>query len=1814
MAKRKKKKPSLTPALRPSSKFGRVLAVASGSASCAELGPVFNSSSSLHRGSSSLETSQPAETLGPLPLSSTSASMEAVTGSATIPLPSGNSVETGSVSIPLPSGKSVEAKSSCSELPESKMAASPLSVPVCESSTTVPISVLPEDSASMTVCEISSTVNIAASPDSSLSIPVCEISSTVSKQALPHSSANPSYAEATKSSQPDSLWASKFKASLRNLKQMDLPTFMEDGTPVVVAPSSVLLKAATMWKGHLVAQFHGLSPTTKRIFTDLNPIWGRFGNITVRTLSETAALIFIPSLNTRQWVLDVGFWHAGNCSCTVYPWSPDGPLELEELQTAPTWAVLRNVPPQLYSLEGISVIASGIGEPLHTEKSWLDPVNIGVTKVKVVIKLDSPLPETVVVKDVHGNSARVAVEYPRPPPKCLNCGRFGHLLSRCPKPLMKKLPFKQEKPSGSKEVAHPAVTLPPPSVVASGTSSKGIMTSLAPNFTSVASTSKPRRKRSRSKRRASSTPPRIISTEDTGIGKRVVGEKMDGGSSEAGRMWVMKPVKTKKGSLPATQGGTSDLPSSNSLPLNPEASRIQSTITPRVLDPDDDDRPKVSSVTAVFPLPPGHPRQRVVRSWIASNKLLVGGFLETHVAEENAASVLASTLPGWRMDNNYCCSDLGRIWIVWDPSVSVLVFKKSQQMILCSIRLPGSSLSFAAAFVYGLNTELERRFLWDEISSIANTSPLCFTPWILLGDYNQIAATSEHYSVNHSSFSLRGIEDFQDCLRDNDLADIPNRGVFYTWSNHQLDNPIIRKLDRAVGNGEWFILFPTATAVFDPPGDSDHSPCIITLSNFPERSKKSFKYFSFLATHPTFMSCIASAWDKETLVGSKMFLLGEHLSEAKKACRSLNRQGFSNLQQRTSEALASLEDIQSQLLSIPSDSLFRQEHVARKKWDFFAAALESFFRQKSRIRWLKEGDANTRFFHRAVLAHHAKNLIKYLRGDDDSRVENVGQLKDMIVSYYSHLLGSESQSVTPFSVDTIRAIHPFRCDDSLSAKLSAIPTVEEITLSVFSMPKNKAPGPDGFPVEFFWDTWSVVKDSLISAVQEFFRTGHLLRKFNATAIILIPKDTGADRLANFRPVACCNTIYKIITRIISNRLKLFISTAVQGNQVGFIKGRLLCENVLLASELVEGFHLEGAVSRGCLQIDLTKAYDNVNWDFLINILLAMNLPSIFINWIRVCISTPSYSVAFNGELIGFFQGKKGIRQGDPMSSHLFVLIMDILAKFLDKGVINSIFQPHPKCLAPMITHLSFADDVLVFFDGSDSSIAGILSILDDFKNGSGLGINRQKTALLIDGGDFNALEALSERHGVSHGSFPVRYLGVPLMAQKMRKHDYQPLLDRINFKFSSWTVRHLSFAGRLQLLKSVIYSTINFWISIFILPNQCLLKLEQMCNAFLWKGAPNSARGAKIAWDVVCSSKECGGLGLKRLASWNSVMALKLIWMLFTKAGSLWVSWVRINLIGHRNFWTLNPTYSGSWIWKKLCKLRVLARPFVVCEIGTGQTASFWQDNWTGLGPLIDITGPSGPQVVGMPLTSLVRDALRGRGWWLSSSRSRNPIIALLKDSLPVAENMIDSLHDDIYLWKPDHHAPSNIFSTEKTWTALNPNGVPVTWHKSVWFKDHIPKHAFICWVVAWNRLHTRDRLRSWGLNISPSCVLCNASLETRDHLFFECGFSMQVWSYFTARTNLTPPIPFMSCLSWVRSASRDKNIALIIKLIFQASIYLIWKERNLRIHTSTSTPPSVTIKAIKQLLRARLDPLTRMQRNATPGNTLLSSWFRLFS
>ena len=642
-----------------------------------------------------------------------------------------------------------------------------------------------------------------------------------------------------------------------------------------------------------------------------------------------------------------------------------------------------------------------------------------------------------------------------------------------------------------------------------------------------------------------------------------------------------------------------------------------------------------------------------------------------------------------------------------------------------------------------------------------------------------------------------------------------------------------------------------------------------------------------------------------------------------------------------------------------------------------------FYRRKARIRWLDCKDANSRFFYKAVVAHQMRNCISYLLDAGGNRIFNQSQIKEMVVAYFQNLLGSIEGLILDTSVEELRGLFAYRCPQEVADKLIIIPSEEDIKSTLFPMPKNKAPGSDGYSAEFFWEAWEIVGKDLIVAVKEFFTAGRMLRQFNTTVISLIPKVTVADQLTQFRPISLCSTVCKVMAILLKKKLKLCVSDIVQRNQVSFVQERLLCENVLLATELVKDFYDQGPTTRGCLKIDISKAYDNPNWDFLMKVLQAIEMPDRLLDWIKECVTTPSYSIALNGELQDFFSGKKRVKQGDPISSLLFVIAMDVLSKMLDKGALDGRFDIHPECQAPLITYLSFADDVLIFFDGTADSLKGILDILEDFRQISGLKINWQKSELFLDGGSSSHCRDLANEMGIAQGALPLRYLGIPLAPKKMTRTDFQPLLVKIAARFSSWTVKHLSFVGRFQLIQAVIYSTISFWASIFIIPSECIGILKRMCNAFLRNVAPNSARGAKIAWDSVCTPKEAGALGLKRLADWNRVLGLKLIWLIFTSGGSLWVSWVRRNLIGADNFWELDPTRRGSWIWRAICKLRPLARLMVSCEVGSGISGSFWLDNWTTLGPLIELVGERGPQVSGLRRDAVVAEALTSDGWWL---------------------------------------------------------------------------------------------------------------------------------------------------------------------------------------------------------------------------------------
>ena len=1215
----------------------------------------------------------------------------------------------------------------------------------------------------------------------------------------------------------------------------------------------------------------------------------------------------------------------------------------------------------------------------------------------------------------------------------------------------------------------------------------------------------------------------------------------------------------------------------------------------------------------------GNTRKSDVQRWMHNNRPMFGAFLETHVKQDILHSLMTSTLPGWNFDSNHSPqSENGRIIVVWNPSLSVAIYFRSPQIMVCGIFDPASQEYLTVCFVYAFNERSDRLPLWDAIKQISRSSIIQDSPMLVLGDFNQVLASSEAYSLHPSDLSIGGMTDFQECLQQSEIFDLAFRGCFFTWSNKSPTSPRTRKLDRALINEAWIEKFPNSLAIFDDPGSSDHSPCIVQFGIDPPRRTTRFTFFTFFTSHPNYKELLEAAWTSTVLSSTPLLSFYQKLRAAKICCKGINREGFSNIEKRTKEAFEKLQDIQSQVLTDPTPQLFQVQATARDSWLLLAAAEQNFFKLKSRVRWETKGDLNTAFFHKSVKANLARNVIHFLTDENNRRVFDGQEMKNMVIRFYSYLQGRSNVAVTPYAVGYIREIHPYRHDSSRTDVLVAIPTDEEIREIVFSLPKCKAPGPDGFTSEFFTSSWDLVGRDLISAVQSFFLTSYMPRQTNATVISLIPKIAGASALTDFRPVSLCNTVYKIISKTLSARLKTITQDTVQRNQVGFVKGRVLCENVLLASELVADFHKRGRITKGCLQVDISKAFDSIKWGFILNILIAFNLPLVFISWIQACITTPYYSVALNGELSGFFPGKKGLRQGDSISSSLFVMAMDILSKELDIAVREGKFGAHPSCLDPLVTHLSFADDLLIFFDGTSNSLRGILTVLRDFQKSTGLALNLRKTCVFVNGENSEASASLASEFGITMGSLPVKYLGLPLIPHKARRTDYQPLLDKIRSRVTSWQARHLSFAGRLQLIQSVLYNIIGFWASAFPLSKGCVEDLEKMLNAFLWSGAPDSARGAKVAWSSVCTSKESGGLGLRRISGLNTAYGIKHVWNIFAGSGSLWVAWVKRHYVPDNLFWTVDFTSVGSWIWRWLMTLRDLTRLLIMCHVVSGRQASFWHDIWTPDGPILSRTGPTGPMVSGVPLDASVSSIITN-GAWNISARSRHPILRYIRSVLPAQVPDVDSIDEDYFLWRNSPADQPTDFSVSKLYSTLNPDPPIAQWHRVVWFKKRIPRHAFITWLVMRERMVTRDRLISWGMNVPSTCLLCATCDETAPHIFFECDYSLSVWNGLVSRSRLTPPSELQAIVDWLSSPQLTGKLKIMMHLIFQATIYHLWKERNNRFHSNSARPPVQIIKDISLQLRSKLFSLdretTNLRRHVTlqtqqQQQTFLSIWF----
>lgn len=230
------------------------------------------------------------------------------------------------------------------------------------------------------------------------------------------------------------------------------------------------------------------------------------------------------------------------------------------------------------------------------------------------------------------------------------------------------------------------------------------------------------------------------------------------------------------------------------------------------------------------------------KKWIRKNKPLFGGIVETRVKQLKINKFVDFVLPGWFFTDNYNYSDLGKIWVLWHPSVKVVVLSKSLQQVTCEVGLPAQGETIIVTIVYAANDRKLRAGLWVELETLASSSLLANKPWSVLGDFNQILTPQEHSSPKSLNID-KWMREFGQSLLHAELGDLNFRGNTFTWWNKQKSSPVAKKLDRVLVNDKWQECFPTSLALFEDPDFSDHACSTVSLKPDSPRKKRPFKFF-----------------------------------------------------------------------------------------------------------------------------------------------------------------------------------------------------------------------------------------------------------------------------------------------------------------------------------------------------------------------------------------------------------------------------------------------------------------------------------------------------------------------------------------------------------------------------------------------------------------------------------------------------------------------------------------------------------------------------------------------------------------------------------------------------------------------------------------------------------------------------------------------------------------------------------------------------------------------------------------------------------
>ncbi|XP_020586142.1 uncharacterized protein LOC110028576 [Phalaenopsis equestris] len=574
-----------------------------------------------------------------------------------------------------------------------------------------------------------------------------------------------------------------------------------------------------------------------------------------------------------------------------------------------------------------------------------------------------------------------------------------------------------------------------------------------------------------------------------------------------------------------------------------------------------------------------------------------------------------------------------------------------------------------ATFIYASCLASNQATLWNELILIGKAIN---SFWILGGDLNCLSPLGERKCGRPPTISA--LNKFNDFLSEAELFDLGYQGPDFTWRR----GAMWERLDRLLGNSKWVQTFPCT---------------IIThLAMFVDEVGKVWR-----------AEGNSNPWVKLWILQKKVVA---HL-------KKWNWEKFDNINENLTTAQSNVIKMEKNFqMGLNSEA---ELHKASEELLMHTNFTEGFLKKKNAVTRFIDGDRNINF-------RRKNNIILSMHDSNGNVVTDAEDIATDAVQYFQKIFMDQFTERAPIKVELFSEFINY----AQSLDLIQIPMEGEIKAALDSIDDQKVAGPDGFTTKLYKSTWHIISGEVVDVVQCFFKGMNPPKYFTTSTITLIPKNSTRTGWGDFRPISLTNVLSKVISKVINSRLQPHLQQLISNNQVAFVKGRQISDNILLAQELLLDLDRKIRGSNLILKLDIQKAYDTINWNFILDTLIARGFSEPFIILIKRWFCINNHFILINGKSHGFFSASRGIKQGDPLSPTIFILAMDYHSRLLNQLFASSPHMTYQHRSNIGVSHLSYANDIIIFSKATKTAVKALFQGLTHFQITSGMHLNKHK--------------------------------------------------------------------------------------------------------------------------------------------------------------------------------------------------------------------------------------------------------------------------------------------------------------------------------------------------------------------------------------------------------------------------------------------------------------------------------------------------------